>query len=448
MACTNLSACDGTVSSPSIAFQSNTKLGFYRLGTDQMGLSVGANGLGVKFGNFTTTNIVPSPYGPNTVRYTSSIFTQPLGGSVESTGLYMKMDHSAAQMVYGIYGEIDASQSHTGGSFSRVTHLGAGDAHYVGHFGANGLGYESASWADGTTGFLADVQIPGLSNSIMFNALWEQPTIPNYGMFVATAVPANALTISKYDTTHEGNVQIRITEPNYGYDRFEVFNSGQVNQIALHSTSTATLTNAPEHRLVASYWNGSASVEQHAVIGHAMDSAGSSHMYVKVGPYASEQTVFLLSPGQVDLQTSQIVTCGGLSMKAGGANVDMQTGSVLTCGGLSMKAGGANIDMQTGSVVTCGGLSMKAGGANVDMQGGVIVNCNSVQSASGMTVAASGTVVAQFSYDSVDATGAVALNVVSTNVASAGTADLPANPLGFMVINLNGTNVKVPYYAA
>jgi hypothetical protein len=404
MACTNLLACDGTVTAPSIAFNSETKLGFYKIGTDQMGLAIGPNGKGAEFGNFSITNIIPNPYGPNTVRYTHSITTQPLGGDLESSAIYMKMNHATSQMVYGIYGEIDASQNGVGGSFTKVNHLGAGDAHYVAHFGTGGIGYESASWANNTTGFLADVQIAGLSNAIMFNALWAQATVPNYGMFVATGVPANALTISKYDNSHEGNVQIRITQPNYGVDCFEVFGSGQVNQIAAHSTSGTTLTNAPEHRLVASYWNGTASVEQHAVMGHAMDSTSpTSHMYIKIGPYASEQTVCLLSPGQVDLQGSQIV--GG------------------------------------------GGLTMKAGGANVDMQGGMALNCNSIQAASATTMVANSTVVAQFSYDSVDSTGALALNVVSTNVATAGSATLPSNPVGFFVMNLNGTNVKVPYYA-
>lgn len=425
MACTNLLACDGTVINPSIAFNSNTKLGFYRIGTDQMGLSVGANGKGAEFGNFVVNNTVPSPYGPNTVRYTSSLTTQPLGTAVESTALYIKMNHATSQMVYGIYGEIDASQSHVGGSFSRVVHNGGGDAHYVAHFGANGLGYESASWADGTCGFLADVQIAGLPNSVMFNALWQQSTIPNYGLFVATDSPGHALTISKFAGSNEGQVQIRITEPSYAYNRFEVYNSGQVNQIALHSNSTVTMQNAPEHRLVATYWNGSANVDRHAVIGHAMDNTTpTSHMYIKIGPYGSEQVVALLSPGKVDLQASQIVGCGGLTMKAGGGNVDMQAGSII------------------GS----SGLSMKAGGGNVDFQGGVAVNCNSVQTASAMTFIANAFTVAQFSYDSVNSTGQVNLNIATTNVANAGSATLPSNPLGFMVMMLNGSFVKVPYY--
>jgi hypothetical protein len=381
MPCTNLLACDGSSSAPSIAFNSDQKLGFYRIGTDQMSL-VDSSGAVINFGNFTTNNIVPPPYGPDQVRYSMNMFTQPIGSSAESTAVYMKMNHSSSQMVYGIYGEIDSSQDGTGGSFTKVNHLGAGDAHYVAHFGTGGIGYESASWANNTTGFLADVQIAGLSNAIMFNALWEQATIPNYGLFVATATPANALTISKYDDTHEGNVQIRITEPNYGYDRFEVFNSGQVNQIGVNANSTVTLSNAPEHRLVASYWNGTAPVARHAVIGHAMDStAPSSHIYFKVGPYGSEQYAALMSPGLLDLQ------------------------------------------------------------------GATIANCNSIQSTSATTMVANGTVVAQFSYDSVDSTGALALNIVSTNVASSGSATLPANPVGFMVVDLNGTNVKIPYYA-
>jgi hypothetical protein len=358
------------------------------------------------------------------------------------------MNHSVDQMSYGIYGEIDAAQNHVGGSFSRVTHLGAGDAHYVGHFGVNGLGYESASWADGTTGFLADVQIDGLPNSVMFNALWQQPTIPNYGLFVATDSPGHSLTISKLTGSNEGQVQIRITEPAYAYNRFEVFNSGQVNQKSLHSNATVTTTNAPEHRLVATYWDGASSVERHAVIGHEVfDTSPNSAIYFRVGNYGSEQTVCLMSPGQMDLQASQVVACGGITMKAGGANVDMQTGSMVTCGGISMKAGGGNIDMQTGSVVTAGGLSMKAGGGNIDMQGGVVVNCNSIQTQSAMTFAANGFTVAQFSYDSVNTTGQVNLNIATTNVASAGSAALPSNPLGFMIVMLNGSFVKVPYYA-
>jgi hypothetical protein len=199
--------------------------------------------------------------------------------------------------------------------------------------------------------------------------------------------------------------------------------------------------------MVATYWDGTQSVERHAVIGHEVfDTSPNSAIYFRVGPYAAEQTVCLMSPGLLDLQTSQIVACGGLSMKAGGANIDMQTGSLVTLGGISMKAGGGNIDMQTGSVVTAGGLSMKAGGGNVDLQGGVVVNCNSIQAQSAMTFAANAFTVAQFSYDSVNSTGQVNLNIATTNVATAGSATLPSNPLGFMVMMLNGNFVKVPYY--
>jgi hypothetical protein len=461
---------NGTVTTPSLTFASDTNLGFYRIGADQLGLSVGANGKGAEFGNFSVNNIAPIPYGPNTVRYTNSFFAQPAAGAVETTAIYIKMNHSVDQMSYGIYGEIDAAQNHVGGSFTRVTHLGAGDAHYVAQFGTGGcIGYEAASWVDGSTGFLADVQIAGLPNTVLFNALWQQATIPNYGLFVATDSPGHSLTISKLAGANEGQVQIRITEPSYSSNRYEVYNSGQVNQIGPKSTSLSTANSSPELRLVATYWDDTQSVDHHAVIGHQMlNDSPSSALYVKIGPYASEQTVCMLSPGQVDLQTSQVIACGGLTMKAGGANVDMQTGQVVACGGISMKAGGADVDMQTGSVVTCGGitmkagggnidlqagsvvgasgLSMKAGGGNLDLQGGVVVNCNSIQTTSAMTFAANGFTVAQFSYDSVNATGQVNLNIATTNVATAGSATLPSNPLGFMIMMLNGNFVKVPYY--
>lgn len=437
---------NGTVTAPSLTFSAETGLGLYRIAAHEIGLAVPTNGKVAEFGNFTTTNT--DPLSPASVRYTSRLYTQPLGGTTESAGLYMKLDHSASDFVYGIYGEIDAGQSHVGGGFTKVIHNGAGDAHYVANFGVNGLGYESASWADGTTGFLADVQVPGLPNSVLFNALWQQPTIPNYGLFVATDSPGHSLTISKLAGSNEGQVQIRITEPSYAYNRFEVFNSGQVNQSSLKSNAMVPANSAPEHRLIATYWDGAQSVERHAVIGHQMvDESPSSQMYFRVGAYAAEETVMLLSPGKVDFQASDVIACGNITMKAGGANLDLQTGSVVTCGGITMKAGGGNVDLQAGSVVGASGFTMKAGGGNVDFQGGVAVNCNSIQTQSAMTFAANSFTVAQFSYDSVNSTGQVNLNIATTNVANAGAAVLPTNPLGFMVMMLNGNFVKVPYYA-
>jgi hypothetical protein len=38
------------------------------------------------------------------------------------------------------------------------------------------------------------------------------------------------------------------------------------------------------------------------------------------------------------------------------------------------------------------------------------------------------------------------LNVTSTATATAGAAVLPASPVGFIPINVNGTNYKIPYY--
>jgi hypothetical protein len=34
----------------------------------------------------------------------------------------------------------------------------------------------------------------------------------------------------------------------------------------------------------------------------------------------------------------------------------------------------------------------------------------------------------------------------TSTTASVGTATLPANPVGFIVVNINGKNYKVPYY--
>lgn len=38
------------------------------------------------------------------------------------------------------------------------------------------------------------------------------------------------------------------------------------------------------------------------------------------------------------------------------------------------------------------------------------------------------------------------LNFASSDSATAGSATLPANPVGFIVVTVNGQNYKVPYY--
>ena len=43
-------------------------------------------------------------------------------------------------------------------------------------------------------------------------------------------------------------------------------------------------------------------------------------------------------------------------------------------------------------------------------------------------------------------TGNVALTNTTSITATAGTHTLPANPVGFVTININGTNFKLPYY--
>lgn len=43
--------------------------------------------------------------------------------------------------------------------------------------------------------------------------------------------------------------------------------------------------------------------------------------------------------------------------------------------------------------------------------------------------------------------GTLRLDIVTATSATAGSATLPANPVGFIEVNINGTNRKIPYYA-
>lgn len=43
--------------------------------------------------------------------------------------------------------------------------------------------------------------------------------------------------------------------------------------------------------------------------------------------------------------------------------------------------------------------------------------------------------------------GPVRLDVNTSIVATAGSVTLPSNPVGFIVVNIQGTDIKIPYYA-
>jgi hypothetical protein len=43
--------------------------------------------------------------------------------------------------------------------------------------------------------------------------------------------------------------------------------------------------------------------------------------------------------------------------------------------------------------------------------------------------------------------GDVRLDVTTDTTATAGAETLPANPVGFIEVNIGGTNRKIPYYA-
>lgn len=218
---TSATLTNGTVSIPSLRFVADTNLGIYRIGADQLGISAGINGLGVEIGNFTTLNIDPTS--PDIVRYTSRFYPQPISvDALESSSIYIRLDHSIDDQTYGAYFEVDADQSRVGGSATKVIHLGAGDAHYVAlrnPVNVGSVGYEAATWSDGSTSFLASCQTSGVPNWVGFDFLYSQDNILNIGGFVGHDVPNNTFVTIKRtgmaDVNIDGYAQYSIIESLY-----------------------------------------------------------------------------------------------------------------------------------------------------------------------------------------------------------------------------------------
>lgn len=285
---------DGTASLPGLAYTSQHSLGMYRAGPDQ-NVFVDSAGRALDVGNFTIANLEATP---KTVRYAARPYARALGSAVETCALYVRTDHAQVAQNVGIYIEVDAAQGHTDGSGLKIIHNGSGDAAYIAVFGATGVGQEVALFGPATnaTAFLASAQAGGLSNAIAFNALWDQETVPNYGLFVATKSAGNALTISPRAGTDPGQVQIRITQPNYGAPNvFEVFTGGETHLCAPASTALSPLNASPEIHLRASGWDGAAAQNRDAILKCALGGVNAPELDIYLGDPAGPTQVFTIT---------------------------------------------------------------------------------------------------------------------------------------------------------
>ncbi len=349
-----LPLADGTKALPSLSFISDLSLGTYYKGAELAGWAVGTDDI-FEVGNATITN--EDPISPAVVRYSMQGFQLPLAGVDETAFIYAKIDPSAANHhPCALYVDITANQIDTDGPAIKVIHAGEGDGIYVAQFG-NGSAYEAATWADGSRGYISTIQIAGLPNSTLFNALWDQPDVPNYGMYYAALATANALTIQKRDATAiAGLTQIRLLSQDGATQYFGVYNDGAALLSTDDATAIDTANESPELRLYGSVWNAGAAKEARIFAKCVpLDPAAGTfalRVYAQLEGAAAVLLGQWTQDGTFDLQAHSVVNCSGiqanpnLPMYAAGVLAFELAASAVADDGqaiLTMRQGGAYV---------------------------------------------------------------------------------------------------------
>jgi len=122
----------------------------------------------------------------------------------------------------------------TSGGAIKVNHYGAGDGIYVAANTTGSTSYESASYVDGTKGFISTVQAYTPFYTTLFNALWANASVPGYGMYLADQAPGNAFTAKQFAGLVDSNQPMfAVVNPSLiflgGLDTFGNYLSGSTN---------------------------------------------------------------------------------------------------------------------------------------------------------------------------------------------------------------------------
>lgn len=314
--------------------------------------------------DFTNRTIVNFDSGsPATVRYASRVYPLPISGVSETAGLYVRVDPSGADhAISGIYGEVSTAQLNTYGPAIKVIHAGGGDGIYVAQVSnarSGGAGIEVASFVDSSLGFISTNQTGAQPNKTLFNALWAQNVVPNFGMIYADGSPGNALTIHKWTSAVDGQTQIRLMENDNSTQRFGLYNNADMYQSSLAASAGTTLRDSPIHRFRGAYWNGAASVNRDAYfVHHLVDTTPTSDMRLYMGPTGSEQLTAIFKPnvtqgGILDLQVGSIINTQNVSGYTAPLTLGTNGATLASLGGVAgdfLQLGALTNGLATGQI--------------------------------------------------------------------------------------------------
>ena len=216
-------------------------------------------------------------------------------------------------------------------------------------------------------------------------------------------------------------------------------------------TSTGTISLANTAVTAASYGNAS--------------TVGSFTVDAQGRITAASNATISIAPSQINATipnsglTNNSVTINGTSISLGGSGtISANTTGTLTLGtGLTGTSfnGSANVTANLANTsVTAGsyGLANTVATFSVDAQGRLTAAANTLIAIANTQVSGLGTMSTQNSNNVTITGGSInvqAVNSVSTTSSTAtfATSSLPLVPAGYIQVNLNGTVVKVPYYA-
>jgi len=193
---------------------------------------------------------------PGAIVNAQSVVLAPvLSGYNESAAIYCKPNITGiGDNRYAILLEVPNTQVDTSGGAIKVNHYGGGDGIYVAAFATGSTSVESASYVDGTKGFISTVQSYTPFYTTLFNALWGNASVPGYGMYLADQAPGMAFTAKQFAGITDSNVPMFAVVNSSlvylgGIDTFGNFLSGTANpavsgKVRLANTDAIKFRNA------------------------------------------------------------------------------------------------------------------------------------------------------------------------------------------------------------